>query len=107
MNKIIKIHEYFVAWIVWFLSTMVIYIILRAVIVFTGGLLGIEASVDVRKPGGWIMFIAFFLSSFLGFVLAVIFIIVRKVKERVKQQIHQRYQKLLEEKGIQLEDSDV
>ena len=108
MSKVIKVHEYIIAWFVWLVSTIGVLFILG---IFTDILLkvfGINIyTIDTIGIASVKLWIEAALSSFAAFVLVVKHMIVRKVKERVKQEVHQRYQKLLEEKGIQLEDSNV
>ena len=72
---------------------------------FLKHVMGVE--IEARSAGVWMGYVILPLSSFVSFVFTVKFMIVRKVVERTKQEVHQRYQKLLEEKGIQLEDSNV
>ena len=110
MNKLISPLEYFVAWIVWIISAIITSVILSFAFGFIDVLLiklGIEVSIGMRNLGGLITFVVLFFSLFVVFAHTVKHMIVRRVKERVKQEVHQRYQKLLEEKGIQLEDSNV
>ena len=110
MNNIIKKREYLVAWLVWMVGFIGVFVVLGFIIVIPIWILryvGIGTDIYMRNLGQLYGIIGIPLSSFTSFVFTVKFMIVRKVKERAKQQIHQRYQKLLEEKGIQLEDSDV
>ena len=100
------------AWIVWILSSLAAFAVLGFIGIFIGLLFrkmgaDVDSIVDSLNFGELLAYILMPIAPFISFVLVVKYMIVRKVKARVKQQIHQRYQKLLEEKGIQLEDSDV
>ena len=110
MCDIIKKREYLVTWIVLIVGTLGAALTVSLVV----GLIdtffdscGIRVDNPIGTVAGFLIVIASPLLPFFVFVVIMEYTIVRKVKERVRQEVHQRYQKLLEEKDIQLEDSNV